>query len=72
MASGHTTKRTLTPYRAALLRRMPLHGMALDAAERKQGNDMMGFGWVVRSPLLVTFTYTVTDAGRAELARVAA
>jgi hypothetical protein len=49
MPSGHTQKKTLTPYRKTLLERLPLEARGLRYADRKQLNDCMGFGWVRQS-----------------------
>ncbi len=46
MPSGHTDDRAMTPYRAALLARLPVARIALETQERRQLNEMVRFGWV--------------------------
>ncbi len=67
MPSGHTTKQTMTPYRASLMRLIGRKfGMAygeLDHAARKQANDMLCYGWLEND----NGVYRTTLAGREKL-----
>lgn len=46
MPSGHTTKKTLTHYRAKLLGWLPAERKPFRVPERRQFNEMARFGWV--------------------------
>lgn len=58
MPAGHTTKQTLTHFRAGLLASLPAKLRELSNPVRKQVNDMVRYGWasevngvVYRTPL---------------------
>ena len=63
MPSGHTTKRTVTPYRRGLMKLLPLERRDVNHAERKQFGDMECYGWVSSEK----GTYRLTSAGREAL-----
>lgn len=66
MPTGHTTKKTMTAYRATLLRRLvdgPVARRTVSAAERRQFNDLVGFGWVADNGS----SFTMTETGRNKL-----
>lgn len=49
MPTGQTIKKTVTPYRAALLKRLvsgPITRRSANATERRQYNDLCVYGWV--------------------------
>lgn len=66
MPTGHTTKQTLTPYRAGLLDRLrsgPVARHSVSAVERRQFNDLCLFGWVDDDGR----NYLLTDIGAGKL-----
>lgn len=69
MPAGHTTKRTLTPYRADLLRDIAAGKVLLDhtnGARRHQVNEMIRAGWVQSG--YPSGGWAITDEGREILA----
>lgn len=68
MPPGHTDKQTLTPYRLALLRRLPVLRADLTQAENRQMRECWGFGWVdVRYVGARVCAYEITPVGRQKL-----
>lgn len=67
MPTGHTTKKTLTPYRASLLDRLqngPVQRRSISSADRRQFNDLCLFGWADDDGQ----SFTLTGAGASKLA----
>ncbi len=50
MPAGHTTKQTLTRYRADLLRSLPLDNRRIRNPKRFQLGCCIGFGWATMDP----------------------
>lgn len=67
MPKGEPEKFTLTPYRRALLLRLPLRGRDLKQQERRQLNECRRAGWV--NLLETLFHFVLTEKGRAALAK---
>lgn len=66
MPTGHTIKKTLTPYRVGLLNRLragPVIRRSVAAPERRQFNDLCLFGWAADDGK----SYTLTALGQKKL-----
>lgn len=66
MPTGRTTKKTMTNYRATLLRRLQggsIARLSVTATERRQFNELASFGWVIAQGA----NYALTPIGRERL-----
>jgi hypothetical protein len=64
--TGRTTKKTMTSYRATLLRRLQdgsIARLSVTATERRQFNELASFGWVIADGS----NYALTRVGRERL-----